>query len=802
MSINVFGGGYNPLAPVFPVQRSVRLRSSASAYFARTFTTPTNNLKWTCSTWVKRGKLGTAQTILGGTSAGTGQFPLYFTASDQIAFYDSDGVSTFYQIGTTAVFRDPSAWYHIIMVFDSANATQANRLILYVNGVSQTLSSIGGSPGGLLPLNRPSYFNASSAANNIGCYGAANNFLDGYLTEINFIDGQALTPTSFGSYNAGSGVWQPIRYSGTYGTNGFYLNFQDNSAATAAAIGKDSSGNGNNWTPNNISVTAGVTYDSMLDVPTLTSPTNANFAVMNPLKKYTSNLGLTNGNLTASDSNPVVTSAISTMSFGTSGKYYFECTMVAVATANSNYVGVIDATNGFGTAPFQNKGEYRSTGDIYNIAGTAQTAGASYTTNDIIGVAVDVTNGTVQFYKNNVAQGATPSFTFTAGTELWAAISTDNQVGTKTYALNFGQRPFTFTAPTGFLPLNTYNLATPTIPNGATQMAATLYTGTGAALSVSNAVNSVSFQPDLVWTKARSTTYNHSLVDSVRGVSKSLQSNLTNAEDNSAGAYVTAFNSDGFTVGTGTASNNSGSTYIGWQWKAGGTAVTNTSGSISSQVSANPTAGFSIVTYTGTGANATVGHGLGAAPKMIIGKVRSTTNDWVVYHSSIGNTGAVFLDLTNATSTSINYWNNTSPTSSVFTVGIAAGINNSASTFVAYCFSEIAGYSKFGSYTGNGSTDGPFVYLGHRPRWLMIKRTDSAGYGWNIYDTARSTYNIAQQFLQANVANAETNNAAYAFDLLSNGFKLRQTDALINASGGTYIYAAFAENPFTYSLAR
>ena len=801
MTINVFGGGYNPLAPVFPVQRSVRLRSSASAYFNRTPASATNRQKYTLSLWVKRGALGTNQALFS-ASDGTqnNEFLIYFDTNNALGFQQTVGGSAAGQIScfTNAVFRDPSAWYHVVVAIDTTQATSTNRLLLYINGVAQTFSSysVGSSINTWVDNTNP---------HAIGKRADASLYFDGYLTEINFIDGQQLTPTSFGSYNAGSGVWQPIRYSGTYGTNGFYLNFQDNSAATAAAIGKDSSGNGNNWTPNNISVTAGVTYDSMVDVPTLTSPTNANFAVMNPLKKYTSNLGLTNGNLTASDSNPVVTSAISTMSFGTSGKYYFECTMVAVATANSNYVGVIDAANGFGTAPFQNKGEYRSTGDIYNIAGTAQTAGASYTTNDIIGVAVDVTNGTVQFYKNNVAQGATPSFTFTAGTELWAAISTDNQVGTKTYALNFGQRPFTFTAPTGFLPLNTYNLATPTIPNGATQFAAKTYTGTAAALTVTNTVNSVSFQPDFVWIKDRTSALNHRLLDSVRGTTSLLYSNTTDAQVTipNANDSFSSFNSNGFTLGVGQGMNASGDAYIGWQWKANGTpAVTNTNGTIPSTISANTTSGFSIVTYTGTGANATVGHGLGIAPKMVIVKARNfgSATDWAVYHSGLTSAAyAVFLNTTGAQSNAASWWNSTAPSSTVFSIGTSGGaINGSGTNYVAYCFAEIAGYSKFGLYTGNGSTDGPFVYTGMRPRWVMIKRTDTTG-DWVIWDTSRNTYNAAQNGLYPNLSVAEGN--SYFIDVLSNGFKLRMS-TIMNVSSGTYIFAAFAENPFTYSLAR
>ena len=797
----------NPAAPTYPLQRSVRLRSSASAYFNRTVASTTNT--WTFSAWVKRGALGTSQTIAATRSASAGgSAGIYFNSNDTINItLNTVGVLT-----TTAVYRDPSAWYHI-----QVSVTQSGASYLYVNGIQ-----IGTWTSGATSF----LFNSAATwVNAIGRNGdSATSYFDGYLEEVNFIDGQALAPTSFGAYNS-YGVWSPAKYTGTYGTNGFYLSFQDNSALTTTAnvgIGADSSGNGNYWTSNNISLTAGVTYDSMLDVPTLSSNTNANYAVMNPLKIYTSNLGLTNGNLRLSDSNAVVTSAISTMSFGTSGKYYFECTMVAVATANSNYVGVIDATNGFGTAPFQNKGEYRSTGDIYNIAGTAQTVGASYTTNDVIGVAVDVTNGTVQFYKNNVAQGATPSFTFTAGTELWAAISTDNQVGTKTYAINFGQQPFTYTPPTGYNRLCTYNLPDSIVPVGAQYMAATTYTGnnssTGTSRSITNGGNNTlgtTFQPDFVWIKNRSNAYSHNLYDSVRGSgsARDLQTDTTNSEATNATnaalyGYLSAFNSNGFTTTNGTDAtspgiwvNQNAQTFVAWQWRASNaSAVTNTAGSISSQVSANQTAGFSVVTYTGTGVNgATVGHGLGVAPRMFIVKSRSNVRNWQTYHASIGNTGALYLNTTNATVTASTNWNNTSPTSSVISLGTDGNVNVNAETYVAYCFAAVPGYSAFGSYTGNGSADGPFVFLGFRPRWIMIKRTDTTA-NWRILDTSRSTFNVESLELYPNLSNAEGTFAS--LDGLSNGFKIRNTDTAYNTNGGTYIYAAFAENPFKNSLAR
>jgi len=246
--------------------------------------------------------------------------------------------------------------------------------------------------------------------------------------------------------------------------------------------------------------------------------------------------------------------------------------------------------------------------------------------------------------------------------------------------------------------------------------------------------------------------------------------------------------------------NLSGYTYVAWQWKANGAGVTNTAGSITSTVSANTTSGFSVVTYTGTGSTATVGHGLGVAPSMLIVKRRNSTGDWGVYHASLSANGAVFLNLTDAYSTP-GPWNNTAPTSSQFTIATGSFLNTNGGTYVAYCFAPIAGYSAVGSYTGNGSADGPFIYTGFRPRYILIKNS-SAVEDWYISDTSRDPYNQSNTALFADLSNAEAVNSARGIDFLSNGFKLRGISSANNASGNTYIYAAFAENPFRNALAR
>jgi hypothetical protein len=347
-------------------------------------------------------------------------------------------------------------------------------------------------------------------------------------------------------------------------------------------------------------------------------------------------------------------------------------------------------------------------------------------------------------------------------------------------------------------------MPTPTIPAGNLFMNATLYTGDGANPRViTNGASGASFQPDFLWLKNRSAGWGNTLQNSVVGASYLMQSNSTGAEVNQFQyGYTTSFNSNGFSVTTGSTddyfTNNSGENYVAWQWKAGGTAVTNTSGTISSQVSTNTTSGFSVVGWTGNGSVATIGHGLGVTPSFIFGKRRDGVSNWYVYHSSLGATKGMNLNSSDAAVTNSGWWNNTAPTSSVFTMGTYE--TNSGSPFIAYCFAPIAGYSAFGSYTGNGSTDGPFVYTGFRPRFLLTRRSDAVE-SWRIGDSSRSPYNAVQLELFANLANAEENNSN-PIDYLSNGFKIRTSSSSHNASGGTYIYAAFAESPFKYSSAR
>jgi hypothetical protein len=521
---------------------------------------------------------------------------------------------------------------------------------------------------------------------------------------------------------------------------------------------------------------------------------------------------LSNGNLdlTNGASNKSVYSTIGV----SSGKWYYEVSYTATGSTTAIGIGLLgyaDQTTYIGATLYSYS--YDKGGNkINNNSGSAY--GASYTNGDIIGVAFDADAGTLTFYKNNTSQGVAFSG-LQAGTYFFGASSYE-----ASGSVNFGQRPFAYTAPSGFKALCTQNLPTPTI--GATSatlasqfFAPVLFTGTGATQTVN-----VGFETGLLWGKERSGADRHWLADQVRGLKTTgyylLTSNNTDADTSSAAPDgVTAITSTGFTLGANTSNtdgnwsyeiNASGSTYVAWNWKANGSGSSNTAGSITSTVSANTTAGFSIVRYSGNATSgATVGHGLGVAPSMVIGKTLNTAGyDWPVYH--VGLTDAsyvVSLNLTNAQSQQTNKWNSTAPTSTVVTLGDhgtnVSGTNNQ----ILYCFAPIAGYSAFGSYTGNGSADGPFVYTGFKPAFILYKRTSSAGNSWRITDSTRSTYNLDDTaFLYPDSTQTENTNANDGLDILSNGFKMRTSNDPSNNSGSTYIYMAFASSPFKYSLAR
>ena len=795
-------------SPDYQIARSLRFNSANSTYLTRTWGSNGSQTTATFSVWVKRTGLGVEGRIFGDSTGSGSIFWLFFNSSDQLQVYTN---GTAVGLTTTQVFRDPSAWYHIVVVINTTQQTSTDRIKLYVNG--NQITAFTGTQTYYSQFEAVK-FNNTTYTSYIGWSTSAS--INGYMTEINWIDGQALTPSNFGYTEPTTGVWTPLKFTGSYGTNGFYLTFADNSNTTAATLGADSSGNGNNWTPNNFSVAAGSGNSSLLDTPTnygvdtgVGGEVRGNYATINPLDNYNTNAAtaftFANGNLDVTRAAQSWASSRSTMAM-TSGKWYAEMTVTASTAGTLNAMfGVCkpDFTiNDYFSGQAGGYGYNAANGQKYNN-GTGSAYGATFTTNDVIGIAYDADAGSLVFYKNGVSQGT--AYTGLTGTYCFAIGLFPQTSGSITATLNCGQRPFAYTAPTGYKALCTQNLpesAVGRLPNKYFGIAT--YQGTGAYNVIPTGIDAAT-NGGLVWLQSRTYATQHDFIDSVRGYTKLLDLPSTGAES-TYNANIAATNF-GYTINDNSNQlNGSAYTYVGWNWAGGGTAVTNTAGSITSQVSANPVAGFSIVTYTGAGgAGNSVGHGLAAVPQMIILKQRTaqTNYNWFVYHQALGNTQYLLLNSLNPATSGVSAWNNTTPTSSVFTIGSYAEVNNTGSTFVAYCWAEVAGYSKFGSYAGNGAADGTFVYCGFRPRWIMVKLSNGSDH-WEIIDTARDTYNIAGLELYANLTNAESTGGGNIsrVDLLSNGFKARTTNGGWNGSGSTYIFAAFAESPLKYARVR
>ena len=793
--------------PPYKVEESLRFRGgSVNASLTRTPSVTSNRRTWTWSGWIKLGSKSDGYFPLFGADA-TG-YPCSGIAltSFNIQYFSYTHPVYDWQKISTMVLRDSSAWYHIVAVTDTTNATAEDRAIVYVNGQRITSWSTNNNPSSSFE----GYVNSSSYITKVGRI-AGFDYFDGYMAEVNFVDGQALTPSSFGATDK-DGNWSPIAYTGTYGTNGFYLNFKDNTSATT--MGSDYSGNGNNLTLNNFNVsTANTSYDIMIDVPEDqdSANTRGNYAVLNPLAMYGTNMVISNAGLTSSATSTSNDRGWpSTIAAPGSGKWYAEFTFTATSGDNNGGCGVM-LENGTG-APGESATtvSWRDFGTLrQNASGT--TYGTALSVNDVVMVAYDAALGRVWFGKNGTwfasgdpATNANPSAT---GITSSGRFATYHYNSVATIHANFGQRPFAYAPPSGFKALNTFNLPEPTIKQPNKYFNAVLYSGNNSTQDIP-----VGFQPDFIWSKCRNFGRSYRLIDSVRGLSYQLFSESTDGgatyDATSYVSSITSTSSSGFAItNAGTDQyNTSGETYVSWAWNAGGSTVTNTSGSISSQVRASPTAGFSIVTYTGNGTSgATVGHGLGVTPSMVILKQRDGASNWQVKHVSLNANQNLVLNSTAAVDTApgSGYISAISSTTLTLLNGGSAitNVNANNGTYVAYCFAPIAGYSAFGSYTGNASTDGPFVYTGFRPKWVMVKNRTSTQ-SWQLMDSARSTYNAATANLLPNSNTAELTGTDF-IDMLSNGFKIRQSSAgNWNNSGDTYIYIAFAEAPFKYARSR
>ena len=763
-------------------------------------TTPNHNdfASWSSFTvecWYR----GTGNTGLVGTLYGTGGWNLCRRSTGELILYIDGGAN---KIGGSASDITDNTWHHIAMV---RNGASGNTIQLYVDGVAKGSTTSG--------------FTGDST--NDLWIGMRNNGggdwdLNGYLDEIRISNTARYTSGFTPSTTAFAEDDNTLLLIHSDTTNGS-TTFTD-SSGVGAGLGNDFSGNANHWTPTNLAAT-----DQMLD-----SPTN-NFATLNPLDKGSS-VTLQEGNLKVldldTDSNSLVVSNIAV----SSGKFYFEH-HVNHEDTDYTHLGIAD-TSGYDVRSF---GSYvGSRADQWSIflsngnkrnAASYDSYGSGFTTGDIAMCAIDMDSGKVWWGKNGTwfnsgdpAAGTNAAFTNVSGDIKAAFTARDTGefnfgqdssfAGNKTAQSNTddnGYGDFYYSPPTDYLALCTQNLDDPAvIPSEHFG----ILTWSGNSTD-NRQITGLGFQPDLVWFKDRTNgQWWHELVDVIRGHDTAVFSNTTSAEA-SYTDKIHSFDSDGITIGTNDRINDVGDEYVAWCWKANGSPVSNTDGSITSSVSANTDAGFSIVSWTGTETNSTLGHGLTKAPEMIIVKGRETTEPWFVYHIATGNTDRLQLNSNTTPYASVQYWNNTTPTSSVFTVGINDGTNDLNNEMIAYCFHSVEGYSKVGSYTGlNNVADNVFVYTGFKPRYLIVKPVSvvNPGAHWYIYDSTRSTYNGASDSLVADSSAAENGAESWtaeetAIDFLSNGFKPRNSN-MSSGTGQDYIYIAFAETDFKHSNAR
>jgi len=776
--------------------QSLRFDDGSSPVLEFTPSSAGNRKTNTFSVWVKRGIIGTNQNILKvAGNSDTTRFDFYFDSNDDL---NIAGQSTYFRL-TDAKYRDVGSWYHFVVAFDTTQSSANDRLKIYQNGTQITSFSTN---------NAFSQNTDYALSNNVNHQiGKGYGFFDGYMAEINFVDGLQLDPTYFGETK--NGVWIAKKYTGSYGTNGFRLEFKNTSvgSGSSSTIGADTSGNDNHFTSTNI-----VASDCAMP----DSPEN-NFATLSSISGYT--VTLSEGNLKYTIANP--NPATSTISIPTSGKWYWEVYVSAVGDA---IIGVQNRPNvqsngysGRKTGYYRQGGSGGGSGSIY-VEGTGYSGDqASYTNGDVVSVLYNADDMKIAWYKNGSQEGLTFDVTDTDVTPIvWQASGSGSTSGT----FNFGQDStfagtisaggntdangigdFKYTVPSGYLALCSANFPQPTIgPDSATQaddhFNTVLFSGTGSSpLSVTG----VGFQPDWIWMKRRDAATNghHILYDSIRGGTNALRAS-TNGAPAQFGDMVVTFASDGFSF-TGTDGLNASSDYsnLAFNWKAGGSSVTNNDGSIASTVSANTTAGFSIVKATSPSSGTwTVGHGLGATPDFIIQKYLASNSRWTVWQNSLTSGQYLGLNENNAVASSGTPFNFTFNST---VIGGNSNYDGTSTDVIYYVFKDVEGYSKFDTYTGNGNADGTFVFTGFRPAWILLKDTDSGD--WLIYDTARNTFNLSGIYIQTNNSDAE-GSESNGIDILSNGFKNRNTFTNLNSSGNTYIYAAFAEAPFKFANAR
>mgnify|MGYP003863775849 CR=1 FL=1 len=816
----------------FPISNSLRFDAGSSNYLERDSYTHNRQI-FTYSFWIKNTNPTVRQFIFGRYVDGNNVSALEYDSGGRLSWYDYQSSGYTFQQRTTALFRDVSAWYHVVLRVDTTDGTAGNRARMYVNGVE--LTSFGAST----TVSQNVSFLLGDGGNDFrwGTEGSNNRLhFGGYLADITVIDGTSYAPSAFAETK--NDIWIPKDTAGlTFGNGGYRLQFkQTGTSQNSSGIGADTGGNDEHF-----SVSALAAHDVVPD-----SPTN-NFATLNPLLSDPSYpVTYSEGNLKSTQTEKYFSGASSiaiTKAMG--GKWYFEAK--GISSGNFPMIGVMPTdkeqipiiTNNAGSSLRYTYGGYD--GKIWH--GSYASYGATWD-QDVIGVAFDWDNKKIYFSKNgtfqnsgNPVNGNNPAFSSMTDGDYYfyllngAGASNRDQI----WEVNFGQNgtfsgahssggnaddngigDFLYDVPAGYLALCTANMTAPVATIDPAQGGSpqdyfntVLYTGNA---STSRAID-VGFSVDWAWVKQRSSTAYHQLSDSVRGANKQLFSNADVAENTTTSNMIKSFDSNGITIGDHNGVNANGATYVAWNWKAG-TAFSNDAsstgvGSIDSAGSVNTDVGFSIIGYTGNNTDgATVAHGLGVVPSMIITKSRSADSltGWMTKHKDLASNYNVILNGTDvAWNPSSNGWVGDLNNTATFSLENGSTNGNNANqntiTYIAYCFAEVDGYSKFGKYIGNGNADGTFVYTGFRPAWVMIKRADSAS-SWSIHDTARDTFNVTQKNLYANLTAAEESQATWQYDILSNGIKLIGTSGEINASGGTYIYLAFAEQSFKYANAR
>jgi hypothetical protein len=663
----------------YKINQSCRFNDDDSAHLHWIPGTSTDGKKKTISTWIKRGNLSTKQGIFDAYYNANNLEEIILNTSNKLVWYLwQDPVTSIHYI-STQVFRDVGGWYHFLFVQDTTEATAADRIKVYCNGEEITAwdtQTVG------LSLNaiNPYLFRSSSVTSRIGRFTDAGTYYDGYQAETIFIDGQALTPSDFGKEK--NGIWIPKKYTGSYGDNGFYLDFAD-----SADLGNDVSGNNNDFTSSGLA-----SNDKVLDSPTNNYPT-----LLSTYSKLQAPNNMANGGLYYLTASSALDRAITSTALPETGKWYFEGII-----SNESY-GVIGVSN----YDFTIYDGYSSYDGKHWIPGVDTAYGDAYVNDDVIGCAVDIDNEKITWYRNNVSQGEESFETSYTGYPIFFFVGDNSSSTNDGWDVNFGQLGFTYTPPTGYKALCSNNLPTPSIKNSATGFDVVTYTGDATVRDITD----LSFQLDLVWIKNRDQADEHKLIDSVRGVTKELSSNSTNVESTDANG-LTAFLSNGFSLGTGAAGyNDNAESFVAWCFRVG------------------VKYGFDIQTYEGTGVAHAENHDLGGVPELMIIKNLESSEHWIAYqHHALNKTDPEtdygILDTIGAWADLNTMWNDTTPTSSQFTVGVNGAVNENLKDHVGYLWRSIPGFSKVFSYTGNGNANGPFVHCGFRPKYIMLKNSE------------------------------------------------------------------------------